>query len=63
MQRERIDCLRSNERASVVVGEATDDNQDDIDDVPDTESTGYLFFLNEKRSEDVPFYPCTLGIN
>jgi hypothetical protein len=31
--------LRSNERASVVVGKATDDNEDDVDDVPDTEST------------------------
>ena len=32
--------LGSDEGASVVVGEGTDDDEDDIDDVPNTESSG-----------------------
>lgn len=33
--------LRSNQAASVVVGKSSEDDQDNIDDIPDTKSTTY----------------------
>lgn len=35
-----VHSLRSNERATIVVGESSNGDDDDIDNVPDTQSTG-----------------------